>query len=120
MARIPTFEYIVGADLEDIELWVSANGELPDFSTDHTFTLHVAASDGTAAFTKSAGITGAAGSGTDNDPTGVPNVVIQWATAGELNDLSGGLYVAELVILRTSDSRERKRRFYLQMTDTLA
>lgn len=66
------------------------------------YTLAMKIGDGTTAtLTKSSGITGAAGSGTE--PSGTPNVVVQW-DSGELN-LTPGQYVAELTA--TSGGRDR-------------
>ena len=113
--QLPTFEYIAGADLEDLGLFVRANGTLIDLSSGHTFSLKVVtAPAATAEFTKSSGFTGAAGSGVP--PTGTPNLVVQWATSGELNSLTGNVtYLAQLTITRSSDGRMRLRQFYLRM-----
>lgn len=112
--RIPTIEYIKGADLDDLGLFIRANRKLINLSSGHTFTLVVGdGTSGTAGFTKTTSMVGAAGSGTP--PNGVPNLVVTWETTGELNDLTAGRYMCQLTILRTSDQRQRVRQFRLQL-----
>jgi len=110
----PTFEYVVGADAPSLGLFVRENGTLLDLSSGYTFSLKVVTAAGSAAeFTKTSGISGAAGSGLP--PSGTPNVTIQWATSGELNSLSASTrYLAQLTITG-GDSRQRIRQFYLSM-----
>ncbi len=119
MATIPTVEYIVGADLDDLGLFVRANRQLIDLSSGHSFTLIVGdGSSGTGGFTKTTSMTGAAGSGTP--PSGTPNLVVTWETTGELNNLTGATtYPAQLTILRTTDQRQRKRLFRIRMVQGL-
>jgi len=99
-------EYIQGSDLGDAALTVKENGTVLDLSTGHTFALKVGTPGSAALLTKSTGITGAATS---------PNVTIAWATTGELNTLPPGIYDADLIITRTADSKDRKRRFQLRV-----
>lgn len=71
--------------------WYDVAGQnLIDF-TGYTFTVKVH-DHATTLITKTSGITGAAGSGTN--PTGTPNIVIAWAV-GELN-VAPGDYTIEL------------------------
>lgn len=111
MTTVDSVEYFIGDELESLRLWWTANGALVDFSVAHTYSskLVLASDTGvtpTALFTKTTGFTGAAGSGVK--PTGVPNLVIDWATTGELNaPTASGLYVFQVVATRTSDSKQR-------------
>lgn len=119
MTTVPTIEYICGADLDDLGLFVRANRALIDLSTGHSFTLVVGDGVGpTTGFTKTTSMVGAVGS--DLPPEGVPNLIVTWETSGELNDIDPGRYKCELTILRTTDQRQRKRQFYLQMLESLS
>lgn len=92
------------ANAEDPNLriwWFDDAGNLIDFSTGYTWSLKIGPVNGTALVTKTTGITGAAGAGVE--PTGTPNVVVQWA-AGELN-ITPGRYRLELT--PTLSSRQR-------------
>lgn len=112
MAQIPTFEYIDGADLADVNLWVTENGTLLDLSTANTAQLDVYSSDGTFQFTKTNDIVLQAGSGTQ--ASGIPNVIVQWDISGELDSLATGRYKAILTLNR-NDGKQRKRQFFIQM-----
>lgn len=76
------------------ELWLyDDDGSLIDFSgVGWTFVAKVGNVGSTALLTKSSGITGAAGAG--SEPDGTPNVVITWS-AGELA-IAAGSYVLQL------------------------
>lgn len=81
--------------------WLSRAGTLIDFSSGYTWSAKI--TDGTTTLlTKTTGITGAAGAGTN--PTGTPNVTIDWST-GELN-IAPGEYTLELT--PTYNSRQRQ------------
>ena len=83
------------ANAEDPNLeiwWFDDAGDLIDFSTGYTWSLNVGTLGGTTLITKTTGVTGAVGAGTD--PDGTPNVVVQWS-AGELA-VTPGLYRIEL------------------------
>ncbi len=85
--------YRKSAERPSASLWLfDTNRTLIDFSSGYTFSLKIGTPGSTALLTKTTGITGAAGSG--SDPTGTPNVVIAW-TAGELN-IAPGVYAWEL------------------------
>ena len=72
-----------------LELWLlDDDGSLIDFSAGYTFAFKVGHAGVAAILTKSSGIAGAAGSG--SEPAGAPNVTVTW-TAGEL-DLAPGSY----------------------------
>ena len=78
------------AERPDVELWLlSRSGALIDFSTGYTFVFKLGSPGSAAVFTKSSGITGAAGSGTE--ASGTPNVTVSF-TAGELDSLTAGTY----------------------------
>lgn len=69
----------------DIGLWLEdSNGNLINFSTGYTFEFKLGTPGETAVLTKTTGIAGAVGSG--SDPDGVPNVVIGF-NPGELDDV---------------------------------
>lgn len=73
------------AERPSIELWwQAADGSLIDFTTGYTFTFKVGDPSSAAIFTKTSGITGAAGSGTQQ--SGTPNITITF-TAGELDSV---------------------------------
>lgn len=92
-------EYAQGSDLPDLGLvWKDTAGNLINFSDGWTFEAKVGRLGEAAQFSKSAGITGAATS---------PNVLIEWATTGELNTLSPGTYTLQLAATRTDDGRTR-------------
>lgn len=111
MATIDTVDYTVGDELESLQLWWFANSALVDLSVAHTYSAKLyKASDSTHtnvfSALKTTGFTGAAGSGTK--PSGTPNLVVTWATTGELNStMTDGLYIFQIVATRTSDSKQR-------------
>lgn len=111
--RRKTVEYIVGADLENLDCWVTSNRVLIDLSSGYSFSLAVTSTDGTVQFTKTSGITGDTGSGTEE--SGSPNLMFEWDTSGELNTLDAGRYIGDLTITRIADGRQRRRQFYLDM-----
>lgn len=83
----------VDVELPSLHLWWRDElGDLIDMSTVTGWQLRVGLPDCEAVIEKTSGISGAVGSGVS--PTGVPNVVLTWAT-GELN-VSPGLYLAQL------------------------
>jgi hypothetical protein len=82
------------AERPDIRLWLQDDdGDLIDFSTGYTFAFKIGHVGRTADFTKTTGITGAAGSG--GETAGAPNVTISFLS-GELDDLERGSYVWQL------------------------
>lgn len=97
--------YIQGSDLPDLTItWRDSTGAILQYGSGHTFELKLGTPGSAAVITKTTGITGA---NTD------PNVTIAWATSGELNTLTPGVYTADLTATRTSDSKQRKLRFQL-------
>ena len=88
MPQIETFKYHTTSERPAITYWYRVNRTLIDFSTGYTFTVVVTTLDGeTTLITKTSGITGAAGSGTETD--GTPNLTVTWG-AGELAALTAG------------------------------
>lgn len=76
------------AERPSIRLWLLDDaGALIDFSSGYTFTFKIGPAGATAVFTKSTGITGAAGAGTA--PSGTPNVTLSFI-AGETDALTKG------------------------------
>lgn len=74
--------YHITADRPAAELWLyDDDGTLIDLSSGYTFSFKVGVKGETALLTKTSGITGAAGAG--SEPDGTPNCVIAW-TAGEI------------------------------------
>lgn len=106
MTTLPTYEVFIGESLPDLGLFVRENGQLvAGMASGHTYELKVASLDGEVLITKTSGIAGQAGTGFP--PTGTPNLVVQWAAAGELNNLTAGSFLAQLKITRTSDNKVR-------------
>lgn len=91
--------YVQGSDLPDLTFeWKDGSGNVIDFSSGYTFVLKIGTPGAAAALSKSTGITGAATS---------PNVTVSWATSGELNTLATGVYTLQLIVTRSSDSKQR-------------
>lgn len=77
-----TVTYAKTADRPALKLWLlDDDGSLIDFSSGWTFSFKIGTPGSAALLTKTSGITGAAGAGTE--PTGTPNVTVTWS-AGEL------------------------------------
>lgn len=77
-----TLSYHITADRPAAKLWLrDDDGTLIDFSSGYTWAFKVGETGSAALLTKTSGITGAAGSG--SEPTGTPNCTITW-TAGEI------------------------------------
>lgn len=95
MSPTPVIQVTAGAELPDQTLtWQASDGTVIDFSSGHTFTMRI---DTDPVTIKSAGIVGAATS---------PNITLQFA-ANELDTFASGIYGAQLVARRTSDSKDR-------------
>lgn len=91
------------AERPELQLWLLDDDEaLIDFSTGYTFAFKIGHLGAAAVFTKTTGITGAAGSGTE--PSGTPNVTIV-PTAAELDNVTAGNYKWQL--RATSSSLDR-------------
>lgn len=89
-----SLHYYRGAERPDIKLWLlDDDGALIDFSSGYTFVFKLGVIGEPAVFTKTEGITGAAGSGTEGD--GAPNVTVTFA-ADELDGVPPAYYVWQL------------------------
>lgn len=117
-SQVPLRQRYIG-DEDTLAIWWTISGELVDYTSGFTFVgkLTLTATPATVIFTKSTGFTGAAGSGSEH--SGVPNLVVQWATSGELNDVTPGRYYFEIVATKTSDSSESTFRMELLMKKRL-
>jgi hypothetical protein len=101
------------AERPDIELWLlDDDGNLINFNTPaYTFTWKIGEDGVTAVFTKSSGITGAAGAGVE--PSGTPNVVLTF-TAGELANVPAGRYKWQLTATTSALDRVFKGRITVE------
>lgn len=99
--------YTIGDELGDLGVfWRDTYGNLIDFSSGYTFSLKVYDSTGTAWFTKTTGMTGAAGSDTTDPKT--PNLTVAWATSAELTTITTtGTYPLRITATRSADSKTR-------------
>lgn len=90
--------YHRGAERPALALWlIDDDGTLIDFSSGYTFELAIGVLGDTPLLTKTTGITGAAGAGTQ--PDGTPNVTVTWA-ADDL-DIAAGIYTWQLTATST-------------------
>lgn len=106
--------YASSADRPALELWLyDDDGTLIDFSTGYSFVLKIGRRGFAALLTKSSGIAGAAGSG--SEPTGTPNVTVTWS-AGELA-LTPGKYLLQLTA--TSSSLDRVFTVDIEIADVI-
>jgi hypothetical protein len=104
------------AELPDLKFWLfDDSGALIDFSTGYTFALDLGRPGNAHTFTKSTGITGAAGSGTET--SGTPNLTISF-TAAELDPLTRGPVTGQ--ITATSGGRSRVFQFPVQVRDVVS
>lgn len=106
-----TIEYFRTAERPGVSLWISDDdGSLINFAAGYTFVWKIGTIGSAALFTKSSGITGAAGSGTPG--SGTPNVAITF-TAGELDSLAAGYYTWQLRATTSSVDRIAQGAFVL-------
>jgi hypothetical protein len=92
-------EYTQGAELPDAAItWLDSSGDIIDYSSGWGYQIKVGTVGGSALFTKTTGITGAATA---------PNVTVTWGTAAELSTLDAGFYTVQLKATRTLDSKDR-------------
>lgn len=94
--------YNANAERPSASLWLrDRTNALIDFSSGYTFVFKIGTPGSSALLTKSSGITGAVGAG--SEPDGTPNVTVAW-TAGELN-LTPGAYGWQLTATTSSLDR---------------
>lgn len=97
-----SLRYHTTAELPALEMWLlDDDGTLIDFSTGWTFSLKIGEVGQVALLTKTTGITGAAGAG--SEPTGTPNLTVAWA-AGELA-ITPGIWTWQLTATASSLDR---------------
>src|SRR5262245_10173049 len=103
-----TVRYTQGAELPDLAIeWRDRTGQLVPFgSIAHTFELRVGHAGAAAVLTKASGFNGSDGN---------PNVLIAWSPSNELNTIAPGTYDADLIATRSSDGKQRKMRFELNV-----
>lgn len=103
------------AERPSIEMWLEdADGALIDLSSGYSYSLKLGEVGSAAAFTKTSGFTGAAGSG--EEPSGVPNLTIAF-TAAELDSLTPGPCTGQLTL--TTSSLDRVFQFGVQIRDVI-
>lgn len=91
------------AERPDVRLWLLDDDDtLINFASGYTFVFKLGQPGSAATFTKSTGITGAAGAGVS--PSGTPNVVVTF-TAAELDALTIGSTTWQLRATTTSLDR---------------
>lgn len=118
--QIPERTRYIG-DEDVFDVWWLVNGALVNFSSGYTFEVKVAKTSdpATILFTKTTGFAGAVGAGTEGD-TGTPNLVISWATSGELNSVTtAGRYIMQIVATKVADSSETTYQMTLNMRSRL-
>lgn len=119
--KIPDGSRFIG-DEDSQELWWFVSGTLLDFSVAHTYVLKMASvkTPDTAIFQKTTGFAGAAGSGEEGEDGATPNLVVTWATSGEINLVTEpGRYLLEIVATKTADSTESTLQMTLNMRKRL-
>ena len=86
--------YYKTAERPDIKLWLlDDDGTLINLAAGYTFSFKIGVNGSAAVFTKTTGVTGAAGSGVE--PNGTPNVTLTF-TAAELAAVAVGTYQWQL------------------------
>jgi hypothetical protein len=109
-----TVAYHRTAERPSLEIWwLSDAGALIDFSAGYTFALKLGSQGSAAILTKTSGIVGAVGAGTE--PGGTPNVLVTWS-AGEL-DIAPGTYLAQLTA--TTGGLDRVKTFSFTVIDVV-
>lgn len=107
--------YYKTAERPDLELWLTdQSGALINFAAGYTFVFKIGYLGETALVTKSSGITGAAGSGTE--VSGVPNLTIS-LSAGELDSVAASLYIGQ--VKATTGGLDRFYQFDLELRDVV-
>lgn len=104
------------AELPDLKFWLLDDaGALLDLSSGYTFTFKLGRPGGVAVFTKSSGITGAVGAGTET--SGTPNLTVSF-TAGEMDALTTGRTTGQ--ITASAGGRDRVFQFSFAVRDVIA
>ena len=113
-------QYVEGSTLPDLELfWQEPDGSgLIDLASGWTFAVQVGDPGQAPVFTNTSA-TGATGTGTGLSSSDVPNLVVAWASSGELGDLAAGNYQIEVAATRTADSKIRKTKVRLTILEEI-
>lgn len=105
------------AERPDVRLWLTDDNNPPaliNLLSGYTFVFKIGAPGSAAVFTKSTGITGAAGAGVET--TGTPNLVMTF-TAAELDSLTRGVYTGQ--VTATTSSLDRVWQFRVTVRDVI-
>jgi len=103
------------AELPDVSLWLTDDdGALIDFSSGYTFEFKIGSPGSAAKLTKTTGISGAAGSGTES--SGTPNVTLSFAAA-ELDSIDRKRYTGQL--RATTGGKDRVFQFAVDVRDVV-
>jgi len=102
----PVYHVIVGESLPSLALWMFTDRVLLT-GADYGYSLDVRTADDTGRlFIKATGFIGQTGSGDGSRPEDVPNLIIAWEPADELDLLSPGRsHKASLAYSRLSDAK---------------
>lgn len=104
--------YYRTAERPDLQLWLlDENEALVNLSAGYTFVFKLGTEGATAAFTKTTGMTGAAGSGTES--SGTPNLTLTFIAA-ELDNVPAGFYTWQVRATTSGLDRVWQGDFYLE------
>lgn len=104
--------YYRTAERPDLKLWLlDSDGDLIDYSSGYTFEFKLGKPGSAAAFTKTSGITGGAGAG--SEPSGTPNITLTF-TAAELDNVAAATYTWQLKARTSSLDRYHQGGFSLR------
>ena len=107
-----TLIYYRTAERPDIELWLfDGDGALINYASGFTFEFKIGNPGETAVLTKTSGITGAAGSG--SEPSGTPNITVTF-TADELDNVDVGTWTWQLKATSSGLNRFHQGPFLLK------
>ena len=97
-------EYVQGSDLPDLALsWFDYSGAIIDFTSGYSFELKLGKPGSPALVTKTTGFTALL---TD------PNLIVSWASTGELNSIAVGEYRCQIRATRIADNKQRTTIFW--------
>jgi len=111
-----SLSYVVGATGPNaLVWWLDPSTDAPVDFTGWTMSATVSNRDGTTAFTPSSVIK-QTGTGDGQSSSDVANVVIQWASTGELSTLAAGKYNLTLTATNDTTAMIRKREIIINIT----
>jgi hypothetical protein len=103
------------AERPDLKMWLEDDdGTLINFASGYSFSFKLGSVGSAAAFTKTSGISGAAGAG--EEPDGTPNITVTFSAA-ELDSLTPGATTGQLTA--TSSSLDRVFQFPVQVRNVI-